>query len=87
MRTQFTLIPSLIVLLAILFFLSLLAGRVWIPPTEAFQGLFAGGSDLGEIIILELRLPRAVLAVLIGAALGMAGAVLQGLTRNPRPPV
>ena len=83
MRTSFALVPSLIVLLAILFFLSLLAGRVWIPPTEAFRAVFTGGSDLGEIIILELRLPRAVLAVLIGAALGMAGAVLQGLTRNP----
>ena len=83
MRTSFPLISTLLVLLAALFLLSLLAGRVWIAPSEALQGLFAGGSDLSEIIIFELRLPRAVLAVLIGASLGMAGAVLQGLTRNP----
>ncbi|MGY9105736.1 MAG: iron chelate uptake ABC transporter family permease subunit, partial [Alphaproteobacteria bacterium] len=83
MRTNIPLNASLLVLLAALFFLSLLAGRVWIPPSDALNGLFAGGSDLSEIIIFELRLPRAVLAVLIGASLGTAGAVLQGLTRNP----
>lgn len=83
MRTNIPLNASLLVLLAALFFFSLLAGRVWIPPSDALNGLFAGGSDLSEIIIFELRLPRAVLAVLIGASLGTAGAVLQGLTRNP----
>jgi iron complex transport system permease protein len=76
-------IVLLLALLSILFFLSLLAGRVWIPPSEVFSGLFSGGTELSEIIIFELRLPRAVLAVVIGASLGMSGAVLQGLTRNP----
>jgi len=83
MRSSFPMIVLLLALLSILFFLSLLAGRVWIPPSEVFSGLFSGGTELSEIIIFELRLPRAVLAVVIGASLGMSGAVLQGLTRNP----
>ncbi len=64
-------------LLALLVPLSLLAGRVWIAPL-----------DLGEpgntwLILAELRAPRAVLAVVIGAGLGAAGAAMQGYLRNP----
>lgn len=57
--------------------LSLLAGKVWIPPSA-----FASG-DTRFFIILELRLPRTVLAALVGAALGLSGAVMQGYLRNP----
>jgi iron complex transport system permease protein len=57
--------------------LSLLAGKVWIP-LEAFQS-----DDPRWPIILELRLPRTVLAALVGAALGLSGAVMQGYLRNP----
>lgn len=57
--------------------LSLLAGKVWVPPGE-----WAGG-DLASLIIVALRLPRLVLGLGIGAALGMAGAVMQGYLRNP----
>jgi len=70
-----------IVLLAALVLLvpvSLLAGRVWFSPAE-----IAGGSQLASLIVTELRLPRTVLAIAVGAALGLSGAVLQGLTRNP----
>jgi iron complex transport system permease protein len=64
-------------LLAALVPLSLLAGRVWIDP-------FAPGATRNAVLILaELRLPRAVLAVTIGAGLGAAGAAMQGYLRNP----
>ncbi len=65
-------------LLAVLFPLSLLAGRVWIDP-------FTGGAlnANAALILMELRLPRAVLAVTIGAGLGAAGAAMQGYLRNP----
>jgi iron complex transport system permease protein len=64
-------------LLAVLFPLSLLAGRVWIDP-------FASDWPQNAALILaELRLPRAVLAVVIGAGLGAAGAAMQGYLRNP----
>lgn len=67
-------IGSLALLTLVLFAASLLLGPanlVRLPP------------DLARTILVELRLPRAALGVLIGAALGVSGAALQGLTRNP----
>jgi iron complex transport system permease protein len=63
-------------LLAVLLPLSLLAGRVWISP-------FGDGPANAALILAELRLPRAVLAVIVGAGLGAAGATMQGYLRNP----
>lgn len=56
-----------------------------IPPKldELNQELLYSGPSLDEIIFFEIRLPRALLAVTIGATLGLAGAALQGLLRNP----
>lgn len=65
-------------LLALLIPLSLLAGRVWIDP---FGG--TATTPNAALILMELRLPRAVLAVVIGAGLGAAGAAMQGYLRNP----
>lgn len=56
--------------------LSLLAGRVWLDP-------FSDLSPNALIILTELRLPRAILAITIGAGLGAAGAAMQGFLRNP----
>lgn len=56
--------------------LSLLAGRVWIDP-------LASQSAQAALIIGELRAPRALLAVILGAGLGGAGAAMQGYLRNP----
>ncbi|ABC63682.1 FecCD family ABC transporter permease [Erythrobacter litoralis] len=61
-------------LLVIAFPLSLLAGRVWLDPAS---------TPNAAVILAELRLPRAVLAVTIGAGLGAAGAAMQGYLRNP----
>lgn len=71
--------PASLVLLAVLALavpLSLLAGRVWIDP-------FHPGVPNAAVILLELRLPRAILAVILGAGLGAAGAAMQGYLRNP----
>jgi len=62
------------VLLLALLPLSLLAGRVWIDPF---------GDPRASLILMELRLPRAILAIAIGAGLGAAGAAMQGYLRNP----
>ncbi|MEO0056759.1 MAG: hypothetical protein RIT17_195 [Pseudomonadota bacterium] len=64
-------------LLAVLLPLSLLAGRVWIDP------LAADWPQNAALILAELRLPRAVLAIIIGAGLGASGAAMQGYLRNP----
>lgn len=64
----------LIILLAIAFPISMLAGRVWIDPES---------TPNASIILAELRLPRGLLAMTIGAGLGAAGASMQGYLRNP----
>ncbi|WP_435417256.1 iron ABC transporter permease [Parerythrobacter aurantius] len=64
----------LLVLLAVALPLSLLAGRVWIDPAT---------TPNAAVILMELRLPRAMLAITIGAGLGAAGAAMQGYLRNP----
>ncbi len=61
-------------LLAVLIPLSLLAGRVWLDIAN---------TPNAALILIELRLPRAVLAVVVGAGLGAAGAAMQGYLRNP----
>jgi iron complex transport system permease protein len=65
---------SIALLLALALPLSLLAGRVWLDFAATPNAL---------PILLELRLPRALLAVTVGAGLGAAGAAMQGYLRNP----
>ncbi len=64
----------LLLLLLVAVPLSLLAGRVWIDPL---------GDPNATVILAELRLPRAVLALAIGGGLGASGAVMQAYLRNP----
>ena len=50
----------------------------------AFKELFNGGSEsLDSIVLFEIRIPRVLLAAFVGASLGLSGASLQGLFRNP----
>jgi iron complex transport system permease protein len=70
-------------LIGALFVASLAVGPAPIPFGNVVAGLFAADDSVAAVIVQELRLPRAVLAVLVGASLGMSGAALQGLLRNP----
>ncbi len=71
------------VLLAVLFWLSLLLGSSGAGGVGAVWGAFSGGDDLGALLVKEIRLPRAVTAVLAGAALAGAGLMMQTVFRNP----
>ena len=68
---------------ALLFVLSLGVGPVGLRPDVVLKALFGGGSEEQRIIVQEIRLPRAILGFSIGAVLGLSGAALQGLLRNP----
>jgi len=70
---------SLVVLIGIAFAASLLAGRIWLPPSA----LLSSQDSLAGLILYDIRLPRTLLALITGAVLGLSGAVLQGFTRNP----
>ncbi|WP_430715329.1 FecCD family ABC transporter permease [Rhodopseudomonas pseudopalustris] len=67
----------------VLFLLSLSIGPVRLPIGVVVDALLGGGTDAERSIVQEIRLPRAILAVAIGAMHGLAGAALQGLLRNP----
>ncbi len=69
----------LITLIIALSVISIAAGKIWIP-ISAWREL---DNDTRWLIILELRIPRTILGIAIGIALGVCGAVLQGYTRNP----
>jgi iron complex transport system permease protein len=65
--------------LGCLVFLALSGGRDWLAPADVWHGLWS----TENFVIHVLRLPRTALAVAAGLALGLAGALMQGLTRNP----
>lgn len=75
--------PALIVVVVLASFLSLGVGSAPMPLRAVAAVLAGGGDPVDRIILIELRLPRALLALFVGAMLGTAGAALQGYLRNP----
>ncbi|MDP3652921.1 MAG: iron ABC transporter permease [Rhodoferax sp.] len=73
---------GLLALLAVLVVMSLFTGPVDMSARRLIEGAWAG-ELVPSRILLDLRLPRTVLCVAIGAALGISGAAMQGLLRNP----
>ncbi len=70
-------------LTALLFLASLCIGPLLISPLTVLRHLAPSDDSMLALIVRDIRLPRALLAVLVGASLGSAGAALQGLLRNP----
>ncbi|WP_457588100.1 FecCD family ABC transporter permease [Ensifer canadensis] len=77
------LIVLLSIVVAILFVLSLTVGPADVGPWQGIAGLFTGDDSLIGLVMREIRLPRALLGLMIGATLGLSGAALQGYLRNP----
>lgn len=73
----------LVAVVIVLLLISLGVGPVRLSPIDVIDALFGGGSDVQQVIVREIRLPRAILAFAIGGILGLSGAALQGLLRNP----
>ncbi|MER5499411.1 MULTISPECIES: iron ABC transporter permease [unclassified Streptomyces] len=63
--------------------LSLAVGARSIPPSEVFDALLHGGHSDNAEVVRNLRVPRTLIGLMVGAALALAGTVLQGITRNP----
>jgi iron complex transport system permease protein len=63
--------------------LSLALGARSVPLSTVADALFGDGHGRDAIVVTGLRLPRTVVGLAVGAALGVAGAVAQGITRNP----
>ncbi|HWI73157.1 MAG TPA: iron chelate uptake ABC transporter family permease subunit [Baekduia sp.] len=73
----------LVALVLVLFVFALGTGDFPISPDGVISALLGGGDDGTRFIVRDLRLPRAVCAILVGVALAISGAVFQALTRNP----
>jgi len=82
-RRRAGVIGALVGLVVLLALVSLGVGPVRLSPLTVIDALFGGGSDVQQVITREIRLPRTILGCVIGAILGLSGAALQGLLRNP----
>lgn len=80
MMRLFAVLSALVLLL---FLLALLIGPAGIGPAQSLHALVFGGDGPLIMVMREIRLPRAILAVLVGGGLGLVGAAMQGYLRNP----
>ena len=69
-------------LIFLVIILSLSRGSVELSTNEIIRAFLRQGDATNQIILWELRLPRLIASLLVGAALGMSGALLQGMLRN-----
>jgi iron complex transport system permease protein len=70
-------------ILGLAFVGSLMSGPSGLTPATVLRVLSGGGDATAQAIVLQLRLPRSVLAILVGGGLALAGCVFQALLRNP----
>ncbi len=91
-RRRQAVLPGLVILLGLVVLAAVAVGAVWISPWDSIQllawklGVVARPRAIPHstsVILFQLRLPRVLLAALVGAALAAAGAVFQALFRNP----
>jgi iron complex transport system permease protein len=82
-RTAVTIVATLVAALTLALLLLTVGGDVPLSPVAALRAIAGSGSPFEAYIVRELRLPRTVTGLLAGAALALAGAIFQALTRNP----
>lgn len=82
--SPFVINSALFLISGLLFIAALQTGAANIHIMQAITDKYHAINSLDSLIFFEIRLPRAILAATVGATLGMAGAALQGLLRNPR---
>ncbi|MED4128382.1 iron ABC transporter permease [Shouchella miscanthi] len=75
-------IVTLILLILLTFIVSLQTGAIQIQPVDVLRTLVGLGSERDALILFEFRLPRMVIALLVGAALAVSGAILQSISQN-----
>ena len=73
----------LLFLLVFMIVVSIRAGYTEISMSDLLRILSGGGNNKENLILYEFRLPRIVLAILVGIGFSLSGCILQGVTRNP----
>lgn len=70
-------------MLAVIAVASIAVGAKPMPLDQVWHGLFHYAGTANDVVVRDLRVPRTLLGVLVGLGLGLSGAVMQALTRNP----
>lgn len=83
MKIERYLTPGLLVAAVVSIVAACMLGSTPLSPGRVLTALFGGGDVTDRLVIWEIRLPRAIAAFVVGAALAASGAALQGLLRNP----
>ncbi|WP_059104630.1 FecCD family ABC transporter permease [Shouchella shacheensis] len=82
MKRPMMTVVSLSLLIIVIFLMSLQLGTFQMAPGDVVRTLVGFGTEQQELVLFEFRLPRMVIALLIGAGLATSGAILQSLSRN-----
>jgi iron complex transport system permease protein len=83
MKPNAWLLPALVTASLLALFAACLLGSTPMSPERVLAAFFGGGDAGDRLVIWQIRLPRALAAYMVGASLGISGAALQGLLRNP----
>ena len=71
------------IVLVVMLVLAIGIGSVYISPIDTLKTIFGHGNDLTSTIVWDLRIPRVLVAVIVGVNLAVSGALLQSVMRNP----
>ncbi|HDX9579365.1 TPA: iron ABC transporter permease [Bacillus pseudomycoides] len=82
-RKNISILSSIGLLICIVFLISLCTGTFKISPVEVLKTLVGLGAEDQTMILFDFRMPRMIVALLVGSALAVSGAIMQGLSRNP----
>jgi iron complex transport system permease protein len=74
---------TLLIVTFVVFVLSTGLGEMKISPLNVLKVFVGGGTDMHQLVVKSFRLPRIIVALMVGMALAVAGGVLQGMIRNP----
>jgi iron complex transport system permease protein len=81
-KKNYLILGTLALLIVITFVISMNTGVIKLTPIEVLRTIFGQGDAQQQLILFEFRLPRIVLAVLVGMGLAISGAILQGISKN-----
>ncbi|MGG2094389.1 iron ABC transporter permease [Bacillus sp. S13(2024)] len=82
-KKNISILSSISILICTVFFISLHTGTFKMSPVEVLKTLVGLGAEDQTTILFDFRMPRMIVALLVGSALAVSGAIMQGLSRNP----